>query len=322
MVRKISKRHILTLFIILIIVTALASPADYIAETLGAFILYAKNVLPALFPFIFFNKMLTMIGSANELSVLLKKPLSKIYHAPPSSGYVMIMSIFCGYPIGSKLTRDLYDGGIITREQTFIVSTLSSICGPIFVIGTVSNMLGNSKYGYIIYFSHLLSAFINGLIYRPKTKPNDTEQTTSQPNTDDILSKSMLDSIISILTVGGYIAIMSFFITLLNKIGITKLVVTLFEFAGVKAEVTTSIWYGLFEMTRGIANLAKCNLTPIFSVSFATFLVTFGGICIALQSLNYINKCGIKVSKFLLSKLTHATIATAISVLLCLIFLQ
>lgn len=319
MVKKISKRHILTFFIIFVIVTALASPADYIAETLGAFILYAKNVLPALFPFIFFNKMLTMIGSANELSRLLKKPLSKIYHAPPTSGYVMIMSIFCGYPIGSKLTRDLYDGGVITRDQTFIVSTLSSICGPIFVIGTVSNMLGNSTYGYIIYFSHLLSAFINGLIFRPKHKPDISEQVVAKSNCDDILSKSMIDSILSILIVGGYIAIMSFFITLLDKIGVTKVVVTLFEYAGVKAEITTTIWYGLFEMTRGISNLAKCNLAPIFSISFATFIITFGGICIALQSLNYSQNCGVTTAKYLLSKLTQAIIATAISVIFAII---
>ena len=156
MTKKINKQLFLTFLIISTIITALISPSDYIAGTLGAFILYAKNVLPALFPFIFFNKMLTMIGSANQLSVMLKKPLGKLYNAPPISGYVMVMSIFCGYPIGSKLTGDLYDSGAITKSECIITNILSAICGPIFIIGTISQMLGSAKYGYIIYFAHLL----------------------------------------------------------------------------------------------------------------------------------------------------------------------
>ncbi len=320
MIKKISKKHLLTIFIISIIITALISPSDYIAGTLGAFILYSKNVLPALFPFIFFNKMLTMIGSANELSSMLKKPLAKIYHAPAISGYVIIMSIFCGYPIGSKLTRDLYDNNAISKSECVIINILSSVCGPIFIIGTISGMLGSTKYGYIIYFSHLLSAFVNGFIYRPKNKP-DTSNYTIKQNYDDILSKTMVDSIISIAIVGGYIAIMSFFITMLDKIQLTKLVTTMFGYFGVEQDVSKAIWYGLFEMTRGISNLSNCNLAPIFSISISTFLVTFGGVCIALQSLNYSQKCGITISKYLLSKITQAIIATIFSIILCLIFL-
>ncbi len=321
MLKKISKQHILTFFIISIIITALLSPSDYISGTLGAFILYAKNVLPALFPFIFFNKMLTMIGTANELSGVLKKPLSKIYHAPAISGYVMVMSIFCGYPIGSKLTRDLYDSGAITKQECFIMNVLSSISGPIFIIGTISNMLHNTLYGYIIYIAHLLSAFINGLIYRPKQKPDDSNHKIVVQY-DDILSKSMVDSIISIAIVGGYIAIMSFFITMLDKIYLTKTITTLFENIGVDESVTKAVWYGLFEMTRGIANLSNCNLAPIFSVSIATFLVTFGGVCIALQSLNYSQKCGLTIPKYMLYKFTQATIATIISIVLTLLFIK
>ena len=321
MTKKINKQLFLTFLIISTIITALISPSDYIAGTLGAFILYAKNVLPALFPFIFFNKMLTMIGSANQLSVMLKKPLGKLYNAPPISGYVMVMSIFCGYPIGSKLTGDLYDSGAITKSECIITNILSAICGPIFIIGTISQMLGSAKYGYIIYFAHLLSAFINGFIYRPKQKANNDDYKLTIKY-DDILSKSMLDSIISIAIVGGYIAIMSFFITLSDKIFLTKGVTTLFGYFGISEDITKSVWYGLFEMTRGINSLSQCHLPAVICIPIATFLVTFGGVCIALQSLNYSQKCGMTVFKYLLSKSTQAIIATIISVILTLIFLN
>ena len=321
MVKRISKKHIITAFLIFTIAIALASPSDYIAGTLSALILYAKNVLPALFPFIFFNKLLTMIGSANDLSVMLKKPLSKLYRAPEISGYVMIMSIFCGYPIGSKLTRDLFDANAITKEECFIISVLSNVCGPIFIIGTVSQMLGNSKYGYIIYFSHLLSAFINSFFYRPKQKPQANNFSLNNKY-DDILGKSMIDSIISIALVGGYIAIMSFFITLLDKIYLTKLITTIFGFIGISDNVSRGVFYGLFEMTRGISAISSCNLQAIFCIPISTFLITFGGVCIALQSLNYTSKCGISAGKYLLSKLSQAVIATLISIIFVLLFLH
>lgn len=317
-VKKISKQHILTIFIIAVIIFALSSPADYISGTLTAFILYAKNVLPALFPFIFFNKMLTMIGSANSLSIILKKPLAKVYHAPAITGYVLTMSIFCGYPIGSKLTRDLYDAGAISKSECFIIATISNVCGPIFIIGTIGSLLGNSIYGYIIYISHLLSTFLNALIYRPKQKPtiNDYQVVKSY---DDILSKSMLDSIISMAIVGGYIAIMSFFITMLDKLFLTKLITSAFEFTGIDSNITKSIWYGLFEMTKGIATLSACNLPAIYSIPIATFLSTFGGVCIALQSLNYSNKCGVTTGKYFLTKFTQSIIATIISIIITII---
>lgn len=317
MVKRINKKHLLSFLIVCVIITALISPLDYIAGTLSAFILYAKNVLPALFPFIFFNKMLTMIGSATELSMLLKKPLEKIYHAPAITGYVMIMSIFCGYPIGSKLTRDLYNSGAINKQSCFIISVLSNVCGPIFIIGTISSMFGSTKVGYIIYIAHLLSTFLNGFVYRPKQKQLNTACNITT-NYDDILSKSMIDSIISIATVGGYIAIMSFIITLSDKIELTNLVVSIFNNCGVDGEVTKSVWYGLFEMTRGLANLSYCHLSYKISIPIATFIVTFGGACIALQSLNYTAKCGVTVPKYLLSKLSQAIIATLISVLIVL----
>ncbi len=318
MVKKLNKKYILTFLIILVIITALISPLDYIEGTLSAFILYAKNVLPALFPFIFFNKLLTMIGSASELSALLKKPLAKVYHAPAITGYVVVMSIFCGYPIGSKLTRDLYDNGAIGKQSCLIISVLSNVCGPIFIIGTISSMLGSTLSGYIIYLSHILSAFINAFIYRPKNKELDTNYNLSTTY-DDILSKSMIDSIISIAVVGGYIAIMSFIITLVDKIYLTNLITTTLEHIGIDSEVTKSVWYGLFEMTRGLANLSKCNLNATSSIPIATFLVTFGGACIALQSLNYTAKCGVTLPKYLCAKLSQAIIATAISIIFAIV---
>lgn len=321
MTKKITKRHILSAILLLVIIIALTSPADYISGTLGALLLYAKNVLPALFPFIFFNKMLTMLGTANDLSSVLKKPIERIYHAPAVTGYVMFMSILCGYPIGSKMTSDLYNSGAISQAQCNIVHTLSSVCGPIFIIGTVSSLLGSSTYGYVIYAAHIIASLINGFIYRPRKLQHSAEQLCT-PSCDDILGKSMTDSIVSIAIVGGYIMIMSFFITMSDKLHITKLVTSAFSYIGADSEYVTAVWYGLFEMTRGIGALSACQLPPIVILPTASFLVTFGGAAIALQSLNYAGKCGITTAKYLLSKLTQAIIATAVCIVFCLFILQ
>lgn len=296
---------------------ALISPKDYVLGTLSALILYAKNVLPALFPFIFFNKLLTMIGSANALSQLTQKPLYVLYKAPPCISYVSFMSVLCGYPIGAKLTSELCKNRELAKEDCTIATALSSTCGPIFVIGTVGTMLfKNVAMGYLIFFAHLLGSFLNAFFYKPKIYKQQNILATQQ-NYDDILSTSMLDSIVSIACVGGYILIMGFLTIFLDKIGITNLVCVLFEKMGVSTEITKSVWYGLFEMTKGIAYLSNCNISHFVKIPLATFIVSFGGLCIALQSQNFLSKCEFKFSKLLKIKFTQAIVCTLISIPFC-----
>ena len=98
--------------------------------------------------------MLTELGFASDAGVIMKKPLQKVYHAPAISGYILIMSMLCGYPIGAKLISECHEQGFITEKEAKSVSAFTSTSGPLFIIGTVGvGMFENKTAGFILLIS-------------------------------------------------------------------------------------------------------------------------------------------------------------------------
>ena len=316
-----SKKRLLIAIVITLMVAVLLSPSDYIMAVFGGLLIYVKNVLPALFPFIFFTKLLTMLGTSDAMSKGLARPCGALFATPPISAYVISMSIICGYPIGAKLAQEFYMRGELTTKDCEKLTATGNSVGPIFAIGTIGTLLmGNKLFGYIILASHLLGSMICGIIIRGKRSTTDLTilKPTSISDNADILNTTMCDSIISVLGVGGYIAMMSLVISFFEQIQLFNVIAEALSYTGINAVLTKSILVGLLEMTYGITSLTTGFLPTMITVPTATFLVTFGGLCIHLQSMNFLSKCGVRYSMFLAIKLLQAVIASSIACLFCL----
>lgn len=316
-----NKKNVLALIIIVLMVAIILSPGEYISFVFAGLIIYAKNVLPALFPFIFFTKMLTCLNIAPDISRAFAKPTRALFGAPPITSYIMTMSALCGYPIGAKLTNTFYEQGYLTTQDINHILPITNNAGPIFVIGTAGTLLlGNKWYGYVILLCHLIASFILGLIYRQKKSTPTNLPAIPLKSEQDILSSTMTDSILSILCVGGYIAIVCVIIKFVDKLGILGGLCQLLGYAGVPKSLTRGILVGVLEMTCGITSLASGSLSAIYCIPVATFIVSFGGLCIHLQSMSYLSKCGVKYSRFLLVKICQALLASIISIPFAFIF--
>ncbi len=318
-----SKKRLLIATVIALMIAVLISPSDYISAVFGGLLIYVKNVLPALFPFIFFTKLLTMMDASVSLSKGLAKPCNLLFHTPPASAYIICMSVLCGYPIGAKLAQEFYLRGEINSLECEKLTATASTAGPIFMIGTAGTLLmGNKTFGYIMLASHLLSNLICGLLIRGKAVDHETglviKSATEGNNDIDMLNTTMCDSIISVLSVGGYIAMMSLVISFFAQVNLYEIIANALSNIGVNVVLTKGILIGLLEMTYGISALTSGFLPPQILVPAATFLVSFGGVCIHLQSMNFLSKCGVRYSRFFFIKLLQALIATGISCLFCL----
>ena len=173
------------------------NPSRYIASVSRSLILFAKAVLPSLFPFLFFSSLLTCVGGGYLLGKVFAKPVSKIFHAPPVSGY----------PVGSKIICDLYQSGMLTREDAKRITAFCSTSGPLFILGTVGATLFQSPYlGWVLLSCHVLGTLINGIIFRPKKQDFSPILPTVQA-VDSLLDACIKNSVNTILAVGGYITI-------------------------------------------------------------------------------------------------------------------
>ncbi len=237
------------------------------------------------------------------MGLALKKPLKKLFNAPALSGYVLIMSMLCGYPVGAKLTADFYEQGLIDQTEARAISAFTSTSGPLFVVGTVGvGMLQSKSAGFIILISHYLAAILNGFIFRAKKSESVSLPAIPQINYDKTLSNSMTSSIVSVAIVGGYIAVFNMILDLFFDIGLISVLARPLTLLGVNIRLGEGIFASVVEITKGSLLLSKSGF-PLKTVAPLCALgITFGGLSITLQSLTFLAKCKISPVFYLLGK--------------------
>lgn len=285
-------------------------PAKYISKSLEGISAWAFNVLPSVLPFMFFTKVLSSLDCVSKISRPFSFISTKAFKTPPISIYTFFMAILSGYPVGSKMVADLYLQGKITRTEAFKMTSFCSTSGPMFIIGAVGiGMFNNANIGYILFFSHILGAIINGFCFRNlKIKDDKNNTNTSLVSQEFDLSNIVLNSTLSILSVGSIITIFFIIIECLSPI------FNLFP---------TNIAYfleGLVEITKGcieLSSIANLNI----AVTLASFVISFGGISTILQSLTMLAKLKMPTKIFILQKIMHAIFSCIITIIL-LLFIQ
>lgn len=229
------------------------------------------------------------------------------------------MSIISGYPVGAKLVTEFYEKGLITQKEANKIITFSSTSGPLFIIGSVGiGFFNDFSLAIIVFISHVLGAFLNGILYRNKFKTEFLEQNFSKQTNGNILDECMYNSIRSVLIVGGYIIIFYCLIDILIDFKI------LFPFTYVLNKIlgenATGFIAGLIEVTKGCLLISKSSTSFIQNAMLLSFIISFGGFSIHMQALTFLNKAKISKKFYFLQKITHALISMCIALLICVIF--
>ena len=320
-----AKKTFLLVFCIIIIACLAFNPTKYISICLNGILIFGKNLLPAMLPFIFFTKLLTSTGYIERFSKSLSPLTSKLYNSPAISSYIFLMSILSGYPMGAKITADLYSEGLISRDEAHRICSFTSNSGPMFIIGTVGcGMLFSKSAGYIILISHIISALLNGLIYRkykPKKISFELEKNiiNKGQTTDQKLSSLMENSILSVLLIGGYVAVFFVITEVLSSLNIFSPIITIVSKFGVDPNLSKGLINGIFEITNGCKTLSLANVSLKAKTVASSFIISFGGLAVAFQGLSFLDKFRISKGFFFLQKLTQAIISTILTIFLCLI---
>ncbi|MEG1520162.1 MAG: hypothetical protein RR458_04165, partial [Clostridia bacterium] len=307
MIRRLfSLQNIAFATLFFIFVTLVISPAVYAKECFKGFEMWARFVLPSLFPFFFLTKIMTSFSLVTRFANFLS-PVARFFNAPPLTSYIMLMSYISGYPIGAKLISEFYESGQLSETQAENISILCSTSGIPFVLGSVGGlMLQSQAVALSIYFSQIIASLVVGYFM---CRTNKSSLSTSflplkSANLDSVLSDSIHSSVMSILIVGGYI---SLFYVLLKVVAVSKLLFPLeFSLNALFAKFNLSnfgtyLIKGFFEVTTGCYAFAT-HSNKIVVGGFMTAIIAFGGLSINMQSLTFLTKAKIKPVKFLLQK--------------------
>lgn len=311
----------ITLFIIFFMIMLIVYPDRYVKSTLDGVKLWAFSVLPSLLPFFFLTTLLTQTASLEKLSKKLE-PISKfLYNTSGITIYAQIMSFLSGYPIGAKIVSDLYQNNLITRDEATRSATFSSTTGPLFIVGSIAISMFESKLiGIIFLITHILSSIFCGIVFRKYGDNRVITDFLPQKNkTDNVLYDCAYQSVLSVLIVGGFVAVFYTLSQILRDFNILYIIEKPLSLL-IGKNNSYGFIQGIIECTKGCKILS--NDYTALSCSLALGTISFGGISIICQSITFLKKANVNVKIFILSKFIQMVFSIVVSFILLRIFLN
>ncbi len=258
------------------------------------------SLIPSLYPFM----ILTNYYALSEISQLRIKTADRlcnfIFRLPGCCGAVIMFSFVGGLPVGAKMSSELYERGLISKEQ---FARLLSFCvnpGPAFVISAVGiSMLGSKETGAVIYVSLILSSLIMGLLSRFFASEEETyiscsvEENSVKANKRAPFEKAVLKSSKALFSICAWVTAFS----CLNEITVNLEI----------SDALRSFILCTSEMTNGSMTAAESFSAPVVAA-----VIGFSGFCGHLQLMGEINKAELKYKYFLVSRIINSGLSAVI----------
>ncbi len=293
--RKYLRSALAALPVVFAMVCLLISPARYGKSILDGISLWAVCVLPATFPFLFLTALITRLSLYGKASEKLSPLFSKVFRISGAGGCAALLSAVSGYPVGARTVLDLWESGRIDESERFRLACLASTTGPMFLVGAVgSGMFASPALGWTMLLCHYAAVWGVCFLMRfsAKTPKNSSALLLRDGNA---LYDSLYGSVISILCVGGAIALFYAFSEML-----LSLLPPMSPFGA-------GMLRGLMEMTAGCKAF---SVTPSpLSAAMCSFLVTFGGMCVLVQQIAFLSRTGVKALPFVAVKFAQGVLA-------------
>ena len=296
--------------------------------------LFLNSVLPSIFPFLVIVNILLNLELLKKICKLFHPITKKVFKLPGISTLPIVIGLLSGYPIGAKISNDLYSKNLISKNTAEKLLGFTNNSGPLFILSYVGISLYHDVItGILLLCTHILSAITVGIIFGIFDRKNlsrgivDTvyEKYINEENEcnknikknisfSQIVIDSVKNSVSTILIIGGFIVFFSVVIELLqnsNLFYILSLPINATLLAlNLPTELTIPTLQGLIEITNGLESLSNVSNVPyVYKVCVSAFILGIGGFSIYMQTLAIIIDNNLSTKKYLLGKFLQGIIA-------------
>lgn len=275
-------------FCVLFMLLAFLDVRKFAESARGGMVLFGTTVLPILFPFLFVCTIIIDLVGARRGWVLV--PLH------------FALSVLTGAPTSARMISQITCGKSISRRSGLVMASYTTTASPIFVIASLgASLYGDLRLGVLIFVSTILGALLNGVLYwflvtrvgwvsRALGEEKCALPVPAAPPRDIsmVISGAMYTAVKNVLTVGGFIVI--FFV--------------------VSANLPALLSY-VTEMTTGVF-VAERFVSGIWRAVVPTAIISFGGVCLAMQNFVFLRDLNTPVWYYVMYKVTHAVFAVAV----------
>lgn len=229
-----------------------------------------RVVIPSLFPFFLLCTILT--SSLNGARLPFMKPLGRVLGIPEGAEPLFLVGILGGYPVGARCVSQTYEAGQLSREQAQRMMVFCNQCGPAFIFGMLGSIL-EPKSCWILWGITMLSAVLTALLM-PGAKAKKSCRTASSRLS---LSRAMAESVNAMARVCGWVIVFRLILGFLER-----------WFLWLLPDLAATVIACLLEISNGCILLGQFS-DPAFRFILAAGMISFGGLCVSIQTLSVIS---------------------------------
>lgn len=332
--------YILVIFCMFMTCLILVFPSDALSSGVRGVAIWWDVLFPALFPFFVISEMLLGFGIVHFFGTLLDPMMRPLFRVPGIGGFVMAMGFASGYPIGAKLTSQLWEQRLVNREEGERLVAFTSTSDPVFLIGAVSvGFFHDVSLAAILAVSHYGAGIIVGLIMRfhgdrDSVSPNAEKaggniwyrafRAMHKARIEDgrtigqLMRQAIQSSLRLILVVGGLVVFFSVVLELLTLSHVMNffylLINSILSFFDIPPQLSEAIVNGLFEVTLGAqsAGSAGAHISLIHKVAIAAFVLSWSGLSVHAQIVSLLTHTNLRYRPFLIARILHGLLAAII----------
>ena len=291
---KTYKRILILVTLILLLILYLINSTLIINEIINYTNLFFTKLFPVTFIFFILSSLLLDYGIIELFSKYLKLNTSNLY--------ILLMSMISGFPSGSKYTKELLEKNLITTKEANKIIMYTHFPNPLFVLGTVNNIINNKIITIKILISIIISNIIILLFTKEKNKTPIIYNYNYPKNFANSLTKAALSSTKTILII--YTTSIFFYL-------ITVIINKYFLLSPNQYVLLN----GIFDLTKGVTS-ASILSNQLQKSIYIIFFISFGGISIHMQVKSILSDTSIKYKNFLLGRILSTIITIFIFLLL------
>ncbi|WP_255314237.1 sporulation integral membrane protein YlbJ [Bacillus sp. FJAT-26390] len=336
---------------LLIVLLMTVFPTETLHSSLRGLSIWWQVLFPALFPFFVISELLLGIGIVHFFGKLLDPLMRPLFRLPGIGGFVITMGYISGYPVGARLTAQLWEQRLVNRAEGERLVAFTTTSDPIFLIGAVSiGFFQNVALAPVLAAAHYGGGLIIGLLMRfhdrhappssadknravageaRKRRPSRIAEALKAMHDARLLDgrglgRLLQDAIQSALklmiVVGGLVVFFSVVMEMLTHAGIVEAMIEalryLFNAIGLPEKLADAGIYGLFEVTLGARAAGTAGTGLMHQAAIAAWVLSWGGISVHAQIASLLSKTDMRYRPLMLARLLHGFIAMALVYLL------
>lgn len=319
-------------------------PEQSLQASIRGLNIWWEVVFPSLLPFFIIAELLIGFGVVAFIGILFEPIMRPLFNVPGVGSFAWIMGMASGYPSGAKISVRLREENQLTQIEAERLLSFTNASSPLFIFGAVSiGFFHDAHLGILIAVCHYLGNALVGIVMRfhgrsSTNQENNTER-TQRPSIKhafkkmhqtrinekkpfgEIVGDAVINSITTLVMVGGFIILFSVLTQLLLLVGIMPIIAGLFEYGlhllYLPIDLGLPLLTGLIEITIGAQMISELSINSMVGKAMiVSFILGFNGLSVQAQVASIIAKTDIRFTPYFISRILHGVIASLLTLIL------